>query len=463
MRISPMTNNPITNKSLRINTKSVRFRTTAGAAVALIGLLAVAGFGVNWFVGRQIQRSFDQTLFEQAADRAALIDGGASPDTLMTPVGDEDFVVAIGPDGERLASAGVMVPGDLRTEVPLGMSDLLVTVIGSGHNAEQENLRVAAVEATNGVRVIVGNEGENARSSQAAVRNILLAVMPLTALAGAGVAWFVTGRALGPVKLMRSELDDVVGAGDGRRITEPGSGDEIDELGATINGVLDRLDQQSLQQRQFVADASHELKSPLANARAIIDTSSIAADAHEFERVTTSVGVELNRLHTLVDDLLYLARADEGAPRTLKTIDLADLVFDEAERVAATSQKHIDASGVVPVGVRVEPSEAARAIRNLLENAERFAAQSVTLAVVETGAMATLIVADDGPGIAPEDRDTVFERFARVHTDRARSAGGTGLGLSIVASIITANGGAIVLTDAPSGGAQFELSFPVNS
>ncbi|MDC1389000.1 hypothetical protein N8342_04070 [Acidimicrobiales bacterium] len=133
-----MTNNPITNKSLRINTKSVRFRTTAGAAVALIGLLAVAGFGVNWFVGRQIQRSFDQTLFEQAADRAALIDGGASPDTLMTPVGDEDFVVAIGPDGERLASAGVMVPGDLRTEVPLGMSDLLVTVIGSGHNAEQE-------------------------------------------------------------------------------------------------------------------------------------------------------------------------------------------------------------------------------------------------------------------------------------------------------------------------------------
>jgi signal transduction histidine kinase len=175
------------------------------------------------------------------------------------------------------------------------------------------------------------------------------------------------------------------------------------------------------------------------------------------------VGVELNRLHTLVDDLLYLARADEGAPRTLKTIDLADLVFDEAERVAATSQKHIDASGVVPVGVRVEPSEAARAIRNLLENAERFAAQSVTLAVVETGAMATLIVADDGPGIAPEDRDTVFERFARVHTDRARSAGGTGLGLSIVASIVTANGGAIVLTDAPSGGAQFELSFPVNS
>jgi len=185
-----MTNNPITNKSLRINTKSVRFRTTAGAAVALIGLLAVAGFGVNWFVGRQIQRSFDQTLFEQAADRAALIDGGASPDTLMTPVGDEDFVVAIGPDGERLASAGVMVPGDLRTDVPLGMSDLLVTVIGSGHGVEQENLRVAAVEATNGVRVIVGNEGENARNSQAAVRNILLAVMPLTALAGAGVAWF---------------------------------------------------------------------------------------------------------------------------------------------------------------------------------------------------------------------------------------------------------------------------------
>ena len=136
-------------------------------------------------------------------------------------------------------------------------------------------------------------------------------------------------------------------------------------------------------------------------------------------------------------------------------------MFDEAERVAATSQKRIDASAVKPVSVLVEPSEAARAVRNLLENAERFASERVTLAVVEAAGMATVVVADDGPGIAVEDRGMVFERFGRIDTDRARAVGGTGLGLSIVASIATANGGSVVLTDAPSGGAQFALSFPV--
>lgn len=449
--------------TMMVNTKSVRFRTTAGAAFALIVLLAVSGFGVNWFVGRQIQRSFDRTLFEQAADRAALIDQGAAITTLITPVGSEEVVAAIAVDGTVLASAGLPAGSDLRSRIPLGVSDLTMMVVDSGHGVEEEDLRVAVVEAANGVRVLVGNEGETAGDAQAAVRNMLLAVMPLTALAGAAVAWFVTGRALTPVKRMRTELDDVVEAGDGRRVTEPGSGDEVDELGATINSVLNRLDEQSSRQRQFVADASHELKSPLANARAIIDTADIHSDAHEFERVTTAVGAELNRLRALVEDLLFLAQADEGAPRRVKPIDLADLVFDEAERVAAASQKRIDASGVVPVQVVVEPSEVARAVRNLLENAERFALERVTIAVTEADGMATLVIADDGPGIPVADRDTVFERFGRIDTDRGRAAGGTGLGLSIVASIATANGGTVVLSNAPSGGAQFALSFPVQT
>lgn len=215
----------------------------------------------------------------------------------------------------------------------------------------------------------------------------------------------------------------------------------MDELGATINNVLNRLDKQNLRQRQFVADASHELKSPLANARVIIDTADVQPGAHEFEWVTTAVGMELNRLRALVDDLLFLAQADEGAPRSVQPIDLADLVFDEAERVAATTQKGIDASGVVPVQIEVEPSEAARAVRNLLENAERCALEQVTIAVTETDGMATVVIADDGPGIPVADRDTVFERFGRIDTDRGRAAGGTGLGLSIVASIAMANGG----------------------
>lgn len=445
---------------MRVNTKSVRFRTAAGATLALVALLAVAGFGINWFVGRQIQTSFDTTLLEQATDRAALLDRGAAIESLITPVGYEEVVAAVAADGTVLAASGVESLPSI-AGIPLGISDLVVTVVEPGEGPEQEELRIAVAQAANGVRVVVGNEGETAGTARSAVRNMLLAVIPLTAMAGAAVAWFVTGRALDPVKNMQAELDDVVGAGDGRRVTAPGSGDEIDELGSTINSVLDRLDAQSLRQREFVADASHELKSPLANARAIIDTAQPPPDNAEFLRVTTGVGSELNRLRALVDDLLFLAQADEGAPRTVQATDLGDLVFDEAERVAATSQKRIDASGVVPVQVMVEPSEAARAIRNLIENAERFASERVTVSVVESAAMATVVIADDGPGIPQADRDTVFERFGRLDSDRARSVGGTGLGLSIVASIATANGGTVVLSDAPTGGAEFALSFPV--
>lgn len=445
---------------MRVNTKSVRFQTTAGAALALVALLAAAGFGINWFVGRQIQASFDEALLEQAADRVALIDQGATVESLITPVGYEEIVAAIAADGTVLALAGAEVPPNV-ANVPLGVSDLLVAEIEDGEGPELEEIRVALAEATNGVRILVGNEGETAATARSAVRNMLLAVIPLTALAGAVVAWFVTGRALGPVKRMRSELDEVVEAGDGRRVTEPGSGDEVDELGATINTVLERLDDQTLRQRRFVADASHELKSPLANARAIIDTAQAQPDDEEFLRVTSGVGSELNRLRALVDDLLFLAQTDEGAPRQVRATDLADLIFDEAERVAATSEKRIDASGVAPVQVMVEPSEAARAIRNLVENAERFASERVTISVIESDTLATVVIADDGPGIPAADRDAVFERFGRLENDRGRAAGGTGLGLSIVASIATANGGSVVLSDAPTGGAEFALSFPV--
>lgn len=443
-----------------VNTRSVRFRTTVGAALVLFGLLALVGVGVNWFVGRQVQQSFDQTLLEQAIDRAALIDEGASIDSLITPVGYEEVVAAIDVDGTVLASSGLAVPTTLGS-LPAGVSNFDFVIVESGGEVEEETLRVAVAEAVSGIRIVVANGGESARDTRAAVRNMLFGVIPLTALAGAAVVWRVTGRALKPVKTMRNELNAVVGARDGRRVTEPGTGDEIDELGSTINGVLDRLDEQSLVQRRFVADASHELKSPLANARVIIDTAAKVPDDNEYERVTSAVGSELQRLQALVEDLLYLAQGDEGAPRALQTIDLADVVFDESERVAATSRKRIDASRVVPASVTVEPSEAARAVRNLLENAERFAVERVSVSVQQTAVAVTVIIADDGPGIAVEDRATVFERFGRIDTDRARSAGGTGLGLSIVASIAERNGGAVVLTESPTGGAQFELSFPV--
>lgn len=442
-----------------INPRSVRFRTTAGAALALSVLLVIAGVAINWLVSRQIQRSFDATLLEQATDRATLLSAGAAPESLMTVVGHEVIVVALSAEGRVLASAGTPSPGELVGLVP-GVGDVSVLVAEAGDSGDRESLRVAVATASDGSVVIVGNEGESARDTQAQVRNMLLAAIPLVAVAGACVAWFVTGRALRPVQRMQADLDGVVHAGDGRRVGRPGSGDEIDELAETINEVLERLDAQSAARRRFVADASHELKSPLANARILIDTASTDADVAEAESLHKAVARELNRLQALVDDLLYLARVDETTPTQATVIDLDDLVFDEAERVAARSSKTIDASGVQPARAVVDPAEAARAIRNLVENAERFASGSVTLAISRAPTMVTVEVGDDGPGIPVAERDRVFERFSRLGDDRARADGGTGLGLAIVASIAARNNGDVVVRSSPSGGALFELSFP---
>ena len=173
-----------------VNTRSVRFRTTVGAALVLFGLLALVGVGVNWFVGRQVQQSFDQTLLEQAIDRAALIDEGASIDSLITPVGYEEVVAAIDVDGTVLASSGLAVPTTLGS-LPAGVSNFDFVIVESGGEVEEETLRVAVAEAVSGIRIVVANGGESARDTRAAVRNMLFGVIPLTALAGAAVVWRV--------------------------------------------------------------------------------------------------------------------------------------------------------------------------------------------------------------------------------------------------------------------------------
>lgn len=448
-----------------LNTRSVRFRTTAGATLALAVLLATAGFVVNWLVGREIQQAFDATLLEQASDRAAQLGAGAPPQSLMTVTGHEVIVVAVSPAGDVLASAGTPAPEEVVGLAP-GVFDASLTVVEEGESDEPshaEDLRVAVAEAGDGSVVVVGNEGESAKATKARVRSILLVMVPAVAAVGAAVAWTVTGRALRPVKKMRADLDDVVHAGDGRRVEEPGSEDEIAVLADSINDVLDRLDAQSAVRRQFVADASHELKSPLANARVLVDTSSAglqSQQAGEPERIRTALLVELDRLQALVDDLLYLARTDETAPPVPGVFDLDDLVFDEAERVSSRTTKTIDGSGIQPGRVRSDRNEVARAVRNLIENAERFAATTVTVSLDPGPGMTTVEIADDGPGIPPGDHERIFERFARVDSDRGRADGGTGLGLAIVASVAARNGGDIRLVSPPGGGARFVLSLP---
>jgi signal transduction histidine kinase len=166
------------------------------------------------------------------------------------------------------------------------------------------------------------------------------------------------------------------------------------------------------------------------------------------------------RVERLVDDLLLLARLDEGGHDGEEQIDLDDLVLAEAARLRETTPLTVDTTGVSAGRVLGRPAELERVVRNLADNAARYADRVVALAVRDSGAQTVLTVDDDGPGIAPADRDRVFDRFVRLDDARSRDGGGAGLGLAIVRAVVEAHGGVVSLAESPHGGARVELRFP---
>ncbi|WP_155855984.1 cell wall metabolism sensor histidine kinase WalK [Cellulomonas sp. URHD0024] len=299
----------------------------------------------------------------------------------------------------------------------------------------------------------------------------MLVGVPLLVLVVGAITYLLTGRALRPVEEMRARTAQIGAADLSTRVDVPTTADEIARLAVTLNGMLDRLHDAHQAQVRFVADASHELRSPLAAARAELDVA--ARDpAHADWVATTSVLRASNeRMQRLVDDLLVLTRTEEHAPGRDRDVDLDEVV----ERIGFGLRPR---RGVVvdvvtePVRVPGDPEELSRVVQNLADNAVRHAQRRVRLTVTADpgtpgagtqGAhapCARIEVADDGSGIAVTDRDLVFDRFVRLDEGRARSAGGSGLGLAIVRGIVGSHGGSVRVGESDLGGASFVVRLP---
>ena len=290
---------------------------------------------------------------------------------------------------------------------------------------------------------------------------VISVVVPVLVLVLALSTWLVVGRALRPVEAIRTQVAQM-GAGDlHRRVPDPGTGDEVGRLAATMNRMLDRLQRSSERQRRFISDASHELRSPLASLRTQLEVALAHPERAEWPDVAAGVLEEGGRMERLVDDLLALARADEGAVLAhTEELDLGEIVAAEAERVEGVA---VDTSAVAPAVVRGDAQSLRRAIRNLLDNARRHAASRIVLRVSLDGEEVLAVVEDDGAGIPEADREQVFERFARLEESRDRDAGGTGLGLAVVREIVQAHGGTVVAEQGEQGGARLVVRLPTRS
>ncbi len=289
---------------------------------------------------------------------------------------------------------------------------------------------------------------------------LLALVAPFLVALAAWTVWWRVGRALGSVDDLRARVDRIGASQLHERVPVPATGDEVADLATTMNRMLERLQRSQKAQRQFVADASHELRSPIATLLGVVEL--LGPDEESgWQELRPVVGSEAQRLSSLVDDLLLLSRADDDALAVVRDeVDLDDLVAGEVRRLRGVGRQQVEAR-LDAARVAGDSGRLGQVVRNLLDNAARYAESTVSVTLQAHQGRALLLVDDDGPGISPGDRERAFERFVRLDPSRDRGSGGSGLGLAIVREIVRAHDGTVSVETSPRGGARFVVDLPL--
>ena len=442
---------------------TVRVRATAAAAVIVGVALAFGGVALVVVLRDSLTGNVETAAELRAQDVASVLKSGSAPSTLaisnergavLQVVNQQGVVVSSTPNIAGRAPIANLRPGHHAT-------------VGRSPVGDVGSFRIVAVRvnAPNGpLTVLSGRSLDHVNDSVELVTRVLASGLPLLLILVCGTSWALVGQALRPVEGIRAEVSRISERALERRVPEPVGDDEIARLARTMNEMLDRLEASQARQRQFVSDASHELRSPIATIRYHTEVMRAHPDPSRLDAFTADVLAEDLRLERLVSDLVTLARTDEHALRlATRTVDLDDIVFEEATRVRQTTSLTVDTSRVNAGPVAGDQAQLRQVIRNLIDNAARLARSGVTITMGVEKAEIVLRVDDDGPGVPPADRARIFERFARLDDGRTRDAGGSGLGLAIVREIVAAHGGTVRVEDAPSGGARFEVRLPARS
>ena len=319
---------------------------------------------------------------------------------------------------------------------------------------------VFGVRRIDGTDVIVSASADGIQRSVDRVRTALWLAVPLAMLLTGVLTWLLAGRALRPVRAITTQTGRIRASTLHERVPVPRSNDEIAGLAVEMNTMLDRVHREDERRRQFVADASHELRSPIAAIRIQAEAAAASTESSEVAELATGVLGEAERMGGLVDDLLSLARHDEELIPPGTVLDLDDVVLTEAHRPRRVP---VEVRGVSAGRVSGRAEELSRVVTHLLDNAARHAATRVTVSLDTIDGQVHLRVDDDGPGVPPEERERIFERFVRLDEARHRDGGGAGLGLAVVASVVRSNGGSVTVSASELGGAAFEVVFPALS
>jgi heavy metal sensor kinase len=445
--------------------RSLRARLTMLASLVVAAGLAAGSLLLLASLQRSLVAALDTTARQRAQDVATLVDSDRLPAAI--PVAGAVQVQVVDARRRVLAAS---IGSDLAVPL-LGPAELEAArdrrprFLDGSRVGERDPLRVIAWPAGTARKPLTVIAAVSVTSVAGSLRIVEVGLLlggPLLLALFAGMAWVAVGRTLRPVAALRRGAEEITGTGQSSRLPLPDAQDEIHRLGVTLNHMLDRLEQAGRRQRGFVADAAHELRSPLASMRAQLEVASRHPDRTDWRRLTAGALADTLRLGRMVEDLLALARLDErpGAMQS-RELELGDVAREVADRMpAAGADVCLELDG----GARVRGDRQAlgRVVQNLLDNAVRHASSRVRVSVGLQGGLAVLAVDDDGPGIPAADRERVFERFTRLDDARSREHGGAGLGLAIAREIVRAHGGELTAEDGAPG-ARLVMRLPADA
>ena len=421
-------------------------------------VLAVAAVALLLGFRSALTATVDQGLTARLAALGS--DPAAAVRTAMT---DDAFAQYVAPDGSLVTSDGVegrMLPASSTSDLS-GTTFVDRTIRTS---EEPVPARLLAAPLPGGGVVVLGADVEDQRDAVARLTAIVAIGGPLVVVAMAGLGWLLAGAALRPVERIREEASAISTSEPDRRLPVPNTGDELQRLVETLNGMLDRLHEALGRERRFVDEASHELRTPLGVLSAEVELARREGRSpEELATALASIEQETDRLRRLTQDLLVLARSDRGRlPVHREDVDVSAII----ERVVDEFDERAERAGVVVRGAghdvraRVDADRLRQAIENLVDNGIRHAGVGGTVDVQARRQDGRLhvVVRDSGTGFEPALVDRAFEPFARANGDR--SGDGAGLGLTIVRAVAEAHGGSATADNLEGGGAAVSLDLP---
>jgi heavy metal sensor kinase len=447
---------------------STRLGATFG--VVFLVILAVLTGLAYWGLGQILRSEVDRTLVAAAEyltesrahgddiDEGEL--GGVESPEFETQVLTRDGRVVSG-SGPRLRSAPLL--SEQQATAAASEEALFADV---AEDDELQRALATPLDQDGDQVLVVVAELDSVRGAQEGLLHLVLVLAPFASLLAGAAGWRVARHGLRPVARMTADADALSAEDLSSRLALPHSRDEVFRLGTTLNSLLTRIQEARRRERDFTADASHELRTPLAILRAELELSRSHASGDELARALDSALEETDRLGHLVDDLLLLARADAGHVTPRMLIDIAEATDGLLPGFRALADRRaITVTRTGDAVVRADGRALGRALANLVDNAIRHAPDGGHVALtIRQGADSTSIsVTDDGPGVPPEDRDRMVQRFAQLDRTQSRG-GGAGLGLSIVSAVAAAHDGRIEITQGPSGrGLTVTIHLPVEA